>query len=195
VALTRQYDAWGNLQAGASEPGYAFTGREWDPEIGLYYYRARLYDPRVGRFNSEDPVRFRDGLTKYAYALSNPLRFVDPLGREALPPAPKCGGNCPHKVFTAYFNLCNGSGSNDASVVRCMTSRCTTKREVKITCIDQNDHPCNVPFSNNRHLMGYVPMGQTDSVVICKRSSDTCLEGAWRTNCYTRAIRLRPRTP
>ena len=34
VTLTRQYDAWGNLEAGASEPGYAFTGREWDPRRG-----------------------------------------------------------------------------------------------------------------------------------------------------------------
>ncbi len=35
VTLTRQYDAWGNLETGAGEPGYAFTGREWDPEIAL----------------------------------------------------------------------------------------------------------------------------------------------------------------
>ena len=44
LTLTRRYDASGNLEAGASEPGYAFTGREWDPEAGLYYYRARYYD-------------------------------------------------------------------------------------------------------------------------------------------------------
>ncbi len=37
---------------------HAFTGREWDEEIGLYHYRARYYDPVVGRFLSEDPIGF-----------------------------------------------------------------------------------------------------------------------------------------
>jgi RHS repeat-associated protein len=40
---------------------YAYTAREWDPEIGLHYYRARYYDPRVGRFISEDPIEFAGG--------------------------------------------------------------------------------------------------------------------------------------
>jgi len=44
VTTARQYDTWGNLEAGASEPGYAFTGREWDPEPVLYYYRARALE-------------------------------------------------------------------------------------------------------------------------------------------------------
>lgn len=44
ITLTRQYDPWGNLVTGASTPGYAYTGREWDAETGLYYYRARYYD-------------------------------------------------------------------------------------------------------------------------------------------------------
>ena len=39
----------------------AYTGREWDPETGLYYYRARYYDPKVGRFISEDPIGFAAG--------------------------------------------------------------------------------------------------------------------------------------
>jgi RHS repeat-associated protein len=56
VTLTRQYDPWGNLTQGLATPGYAFTGREWDSETALYYYRARYYDPKIGRFISEDPL-------------------------------------------------------------------------------------------------------------------------------------------
>jgi RHS repeat-associated protein len=59
VTLTRRYDAWGNLEVGATEPGYSFTGREWDPETGLYFYRARYYEAKSGRFLSEDPLRVR----------------------------------------------------------------------------------------------------------------------------------------
>jgi RHS repeat-associated protein len=78
VTLTRQYDAWGNPIQGATTSGNAFTGREWDSETGLYYYRARYYDPKVGRFLSEDPMR--DGNSSYSYVGNNPVSYVDPLG-------------------------------------------------------------------------------------------------------------------
>lgn len=80
VTSRRQYDAWGNLEVGADQPGYAFTGREWDPETGLYYYRARYYDPKTGRFTGEDPIGFDGGVNFYAYASGNPPTAVDPSG-------------------------------------------------------------------------------------------------------------------
>jgi RHS repeat-associated protein len=80
VTLTRQYNAWGYLQAGASNGGYAFTGREWDPETGLYYYRARYYDPKIGRFLSEDPIGFDGGINLYGYVESRPTTATDPYG-------------------------------------------------------------------------------------------------------------------
>lgn len=49
-------------------------------ETGLYYYRARYYDPKVGRFISEDPIGFVGGVNFYAYVNGNPASFVDPLG-------------------------------------------------------------------------------------------------------------------
>jgi RHS repeat-associated protein len=79
VTLTREYDPWGNLLQGGAVGGYAFTGREWDPETGLYYYRARYYDPKVGRFLGEDPVSFQ-GTTPYGYVEGRVTLFTDPSG-------------------------------------------------------------------------------------------------------------------
>jgi RHS repeat-associated protein len=83
-AVARQYDAFGNLQVGGAYEGYAFTGREWDPETGLYYYRARYYDPKIGRFISEDPIGFEAGINFYAYVSNNPVNWVDPFGLQAI---------------------------------------------------------------------------------------------------------------
>jgi RHS repeat-associated protein len=99
--LARQYDAWGSLQAGVEEIGFAFTGREWDPETGLYYYRARYYDPTLGRFISQDPIGSRGGYNFFVYVLNNPARLHDPrglLGEDTFPSGQGLcdkSGNCP----------------------------------------------------------------------------------------------------
>lgn len=80
VVNTLRYDAWGNIEAGARD-GYAFTGREWDPETGWYYYRARFYDPRGGRFVSEDPIGLDGGPNAFSYVDSGPVNFSDPSGK------------------------------------------------------------------------------------------------------------------
>jgi RHS repeat-associated protein len=81
VTITRQYDVYGNLLTGATISGYAFTGREWDAETGLYYYRARYYDPKLGRFISEDPARLALArFNAYGYAANSPTGWIDPTG-------------------------------------------------------------------------------------------------------------------
>jgi RHS repeat-associated protein len=76
------YDAFGRivLQSGSSTNAYTYTGREWDGASGLYYYRARYYDPTTGRFISEDPLGSLNGTNLYPYADDNPINFVDPHG-------------------------------------------------------------------------------------------------------------------
>jgi RHS repeat-associated protein len=64
----------------ARPAGYAFTGREWDPETQLYYYRARYYDPTLGRFIGEDPIGFAGDVNFYSYVRGNPAGGSDPLG-------------------------------------------------------------------------------------------------------------------
>ena len=59
---------------------YLFTGREWEPETGLYYYRARYYDPETGRFISADPLGFNAGMNFYTYVFNNPVNRIDPSG-------------------------------------------------------------------------------------------------------------------
>jgi len=57
-----------------------FAGRELDPETGLYYDRARYYDPQLGRFVSEDPIGVQGGINQYAYADNDPINGRDPSG-------------------------------------------------------------------------------------------------------------------
>ena len=59
---------------------YMFTGRRYDSEAGLYYYRARYYSPYIGRFIQTDPIGYEAGLNLYTYCGNNPLNWLDPLG-------------------------------------------------------------------------------------------------------------------
>ena len=59
---------------------YAWAGREYDPETGFYFLRARYYDPTVGRFTQEDPIGFAGGSNLYAYVDGQPLEATDPSG-------------------------------------------------------------------------------------------------------------------
>jgi RHS repeat-associated protein len=56
------------------------TARLFDFETGLYYYRARYYNPYIGRFLQTDPVGYSAGMNLYRYCVNNPLSYVDPSG-------------------------------------------------------------------------------------------------------------------
>lgn len=83
VVQSYEYSSFGRtkVQGGEVKQPYGYTGREWDREPGLYYYRARYYDPKGGRFISKDPIGFAGGdVNLYRYVSNNPINFIDPWG-------------------------------------------------------------------------------------------------------------------
>jgi RHS repeat-associated protein len=82
LAQTYTLDSFGKTTAssGSLVNPFQFTGRELDSETALYYMRARYFDPATGRFLSEDPSGFNDGVNFYRYVRNNPTNNVDPTG-------------------------------------------------------------------------------------------------------------------
>src|SRR5690554_2433967 len=71
---------FGEAGDGSFEQWKGFTGKEYDPETGLYYFNARWYDQGIGRFISEDPARDPNNPNLYTYCANNPLIRIDPSG-------------------------------------------------------------------------------------------------------------------
>jgi RHS repeat-associated protein len=106
VAERYSYDAYGNVSFFDADGNsivtstignhILFTGREFDEETGLYYYRARYYSAEQGRFLSRDPAADDGLLNLYTYVANSPYNFTDPTGlrliidgKEIIPPCDK----------------------------------------------------------------------------------------------------------
>jgi RHS repeat-associated protein len=90
AAETYTYDSFGKVTAssGSVTNPFQYTGREMDAETGLYFYRARYYDPAVGRFTAEDPVRSPLRTNLYPYVRNSSPNRIDSSGMTDQPPVP-----------------------------------------------------------------------------------------------------------
>lgn len=81
VLTINRYDEYG-APATDNLGTFQYTGQAWLPEIGLYYYKARMYNPRLGRFMQTDPIGYKDDLDLYAYVHDEPIDGTDPTGTD-----------------------------------------------------------------------------------------------------------------
>lgn len=115
VRRTYNYDEWGQLYGNSSD-NLPFNGADrarWKgalwmgPELDLYYMRNRWYEPRTGRFLSEDPIGLAGGINNYAFGSGDPVGASDPSGLAMMKPT---GGRAPSCWTEACQNAWNPGG-------------------------------------------------------------------------------------
>ena len=122
VAITNQsgvivnkyaYDSFGKVLSqveGVANP-FKFVGAMgvMDEGNGLFYMRARYYDPSTGRFISKDPIGWAGGLNLYGYVGGNPVNFVDPSGLQSNQSWAQCYTNCINTLAPGFSQFFVGS--------------------------------------------------------------------------------------
>ncbi len=128
-----ELDAWGNtLREHNPDKLYQpirFQGQHFDPESGMHYNRYRYYDPKVGRYVTQDPIGLMGGIGFYSYVNGNPVNYSDPLGLK------QCRGNA--RILQGNARHINQPGAYGANNIITANSGIIIPQQVGLTGIGQ----------------------------------------------------------
>jgi RHS repeat-associated protein len=165
-------DAFGWLNGG-SHANFGLTTKQFDSDIGLYYFNARWYDPDTGRFVSADPADFQRVREENLYSITDPVNLVDPTGLFVVGPSCKfgCGLRGPKgpmkcenaadkitkatkKVKDCMMKICNSIKQGSPSDPWDTTIMCSYEEDKDPNCNGNEGY--KMPGSINIHLcMGH----------------------------------------
>jgi RHS repeat-associated protein len=144
------YDTYGKIinQVMSGNLRYSYTGREWDDEVGQYYYRARYYDQNIGEFISEDPLGFSAGdINLNRYVNNDPVSSTDPSGEAPVKAAIANSGASISRNVRARLTNSSTYDSSDVSELKSLS----------ISKIEQDRFYSNIIYHRGDLSRSYMP--------------------------------------